>query len=561
MKFTPYAQHLLETRYFQDGETTWEDLIDRVSRHAAPDNEERRQWYYDIISKGKFIPSRMPYMGTEYPFCSSCFVLGPIEDSRESIFSVLSDMAEVQSRGGGCGYNFSRLRPEGDLITTTRGKASGPCSFMRLYNEVTKCITRNGNKGGAQMAVLDVSHPDILKFIHMKDKETDMVNFNISVALTDEFMDAVKDNEKWDLRFNGNTYETVDARWLYREISEHAWGNGEPGVIFMDTVNRNNPFSSPIDACNPCGEMQMPNNYSCNLGSVNLADVDTSSLVGLRDLELTVRAGIYFLNDSLDHAWFPLDKVKENTLRDRNIGLGVMGFADLLIREGVPYDSDEAVDTAEFISSLIRVFSDVAGDAYAEEYGTARNVTVNSIAPTGSIATLAGCSYSIEPIFGVAFIKNTVLGKSLEVNHDFERVLQESGHWSEETMWEAARVGSIQSIHGLPKEIRDLFKTANEIPWQRHVQMQAAWQENIENAVSKTINLPNSATVEDVEGSFMMAYDLGCKSTTVYRDKSREVQAVTVGTETKVKSLADIGLKMHIPDAVEQGVVCTDCTL
>jgi len=200
MKFTPYAQHLLETRYFQDGETTWEDLTDRVSRHAAPDNEERRQWYYDIISKGKFIPSRMPYMGTEYPFCSSCFVLGPIEDSRESIFSVLSDMAEVQSRGGGCGYNFSRLRPEGDLITTTRGKASGPCSFMRLYNEVTKCITRNGNKGGAQMAVLDVSHPDILKFIHMKDKETDMVNFNISVALTDEFMDAVKDNEKWDLQ-------------------------------------------------------------------------------------------------------------------------------------------------------------------------------------------------------------------------------------------------------------------------------------------------------------------------------------------------------------------------
>ena len=708
MKFSPYARHLLETRYLQEGEKTWEDLVHRVACHAAPENEKRRQWYFDIISRGDFLPSRMPYMGTEYPFCSSCFVLGPIEDSRVSIFSVLTDMAEVQSRGGGTGYNFSRLRPEGALISTTRGRASGPCSFMQLYNAVTKCITRNGNKGGAQMGVLRVDHPDIVKFIHLKDKETDMVNFNISVAITDDFIEAVKDDGPWELVFNGRVYEHMRARWLFDEIARHAWGNGEPGVIFIDTVNKNNPFDEPIEACNPCwtgdtkiwtvygpqsfselaaagedvpvftqdedrtlcvrmmrnirptkrdaslvritlddgsvlrctpehniylrdgrkimalqltsgdsisslhgydsltndadgprvvsvepcdetedvyngtvdethryfamygeksailsancGEMMMPNNFSCNLGSVNLSGVDPDSEGGLRDFETAVRAGIYFLNDSLNHAWFPLDKVRENTIRCRNIGLGVMGFADYLIRNGVPYDSDEAVMIAENISLMLRTFADRAADDYAREHRTRRNMTVTSIAPTGSIATLAGCSYSIEPIFGVTFVKNTALGQSKEVSPDFERIAKERGFYSDALMKQVVDTGSVQSLDAVPDDIKALFKTANEIPWQRHVQMQAAWQKHLENAASKTINLPNSATVEDVKGAFMMAYDLGCKSTTVYRDQSRAVQAVTVGTGQEVKSLAEIGLKMHVPIA-EEGIVCTECTL
>lgn len=560
MKLSDYAQHLLETRYLAEGEKTWEDLIRRVARHAAPDNEERRQRYYDIISAGRFIPSRMPYMGTEYPFCSSCFVLGPIEDSRKSIFSILTDMAEVQSRGGGTGYNFSRLRPEGDPISTTRGRASGPCSFMKLYNEVTKCITRSGNKGGAQMAVLNVNHPDIMKFIHLKDTETDMVNFNISVALTDDFMQAVKDDGPWELVFNGKVYEHMRARWLFNEIAQHAWGNGEPGVIFMDTVNKNNPFDEPIDACNPCGEMMMPNNFSCNLGSVNLSNIDLESQRGLREFEVAVKTGIYFLNDSLDHAWFPLDKVRENTMRCRNIGLGVMGFADYLIRNGIPYDSNEAVAVAEQIGLLLRTFADKAADEYTKEHGTRHNMTVTSIAPTGSIATLIGCSYSIEPIFGVTFVKNTALGKSTEVSPDFERIAMKRGFYSETLMKHVVDEGSVRSILEVPGDVRALFKTANEIPWQRHVQMQAAWQKHLENAVSKTVNLPNTAATEDVEGVLMMAYDLGCKSTTVYRDQSRIVQAVTVGTKKEVKSLAGIGLKMHNPIA-EQGITCTECTL
>ena len=560
MEFSTYAQHLLETRYLQEGEKTWEDLIRRVAHHAAPDNVIRQKWYYDTIVKGKFIPSRMPLMGTQTPFSSSCFVLGPIEDSRESIFGVLTDMSEAEAFGGGCGYNFSRLRPDGALISTTRGAASGPCSFMQLYNAVTKCITRSGLKGGAQMGILDVDHPDIVKFIHLKDTETDMVNFNVSVSLTDDFMQAVKDDGQWELVFNGKVYEKMSARWLFREIAQHAWGNGEPGVIFMDTVNRNNPFDEPIDASNPCGEAAMPHDFSCNLGSVNLADMDLESWDGLRAFETAVKTGIYFLNDSLDHAFFPLDKVRENTMRCRNIGLGVMGFADYLIRNGILYDSDEAVAVADQIGSMLRVFADRAAAEYANEHGTRRNMTVTSIAPTGSIATLAGCSYSIEPIFGVTFVKNTVLGQTTEVSHDFERIAIERGFYSEQIMKRVIASGSVQSIDGIPEDVKRLFKTANEIPWRRHVQIQAAWQKHIDVAVSKTCNLPSFATVEDVEGAFMLAYDLGCKSTTVYRDQSRVVQAVTVGTEKEVRSLAEIGLKMVLP-TVDHGITCTDCTL
>ncbi len=842
MELSPYAQHLLETRYLQEGEKTWEDLIRRVAHHAAPDDEDRSEWYYEVISRGDFVPSRMPLMGTRIPFASSCFVLGPIEDSRESIFSVLTDMSEVEAYGGGCGYNFSRLRPEGAAISTTRGKSSGPCSFMQLYNAVTKCITRSGLKGGAQMAVLNVDHPDIVKFIYLKDTETDMVNFNTSVALTDDFMQAVKEDGSWELVFNGKVYGNMSARWLFGEIAEHAWGNGEPGVIFMDTVNRNNPFDEPIEACNPCwtgdtkiwtvygpksfselaeagedvpvltqdedrtlcvrmmrnigvtkrsaslmrivlndgsvlrctpdhniylrdgsktmarhltpgdsisslycgkanskgyyrltngadrpllhhvivswkygrrpdwprehahhidgekgnnipenleimlasehnstrmqgegnpmfgiwdernplygydvskennpryrkdidtdeikrlrsqglsymkiakivgcshymvsrrlgylrpgevnhrvisvgqcnetedvyngtvddthryfvmcgekdailsancGEMHMPNNFSCNLGSVNLANVDIDSWDGLRKFEIAIKTGIYFLNDSLDHAFFPLDKVRENTMRCRNIGLGVMGFADYLIRNGIPYDSDEAVGVAGQIGLMLKVFADRAADEYAREHGTRRNMTVTSIAPTGSIATLIGCSYSIEPIFGVTFVKNTVLGPCEDVSADFERIANLRGFYSDALMKQVIDNGSVQALNGVPEDIKALFKTANEIPWQRHVQMQAAWQKNLENAVSKTVNLPNTATVEDVKGALMMAYDLGCKSTTVYRDQSRVVQAVTVGTKREVKSLAEIGLKMHVPIA-EPGITCIDCTL
>jgi ribonucleoside-diphosphate reductase alpha chain len=414
------------------------------------------------------------------------------------------------------GYSFSRLRPEGDLIRKSGGEASGPVSFMRLYHEAMTVVKRAGKKHAAQMGILNVSHPDIVKFVRCKEEEGRLSTFNISVAVSDDFMEAVRNDSDWDLTFGGKVYDTIPAKELYHLIAEHAWRNGEPGVIFIDEINRQNPFPVPIEACNACGEKPLPYNCSCNLASINLSKfVDDNGIIDWNGIEEHTRLGVRFLDVAIDRAWWPLEEVERNTKKYRNIGLGVMGWADMLIKMRIPYDSDTAVALA---SGLMAFINDVAHD---ESQG--RNTTLTSIAPTGSISMLAGCSPSIEPLFGLVTNKQTNLGLSQEIHSEFKKRAEELGIASE-ALW--ADVSAQQSVQHLdiPQSDKEIFKTAMEIPWERHLMMQAAFQESVDSAVSKTINLENSATIQDVKDAIMLAEALGCKSLTLYRDGSRSEQ-------------------------------------
>lgn len=532
---------LLRERYLlkdEDGNIveTPEEMFERVARHGAR-TEKQYQENLEVLSALKFLPSRMPYMGTERPFSSSCFVLGPLEDSTESILDIMAKNIAIQRYGGGAGFNFSRLRPQGDLIQKTKGRASGPVSFMYLYDSTMRVFLRAGNKMGAQMAVLNVDHPDIEKFITCKDKEGDLITFNISIAVTDAFMQAVEDDADWNLVFNGKVYKTVKARYLWGKIAEQAWRNGEPGIIYIDTVNRNNKYPFPVEASNPCGEQHLPPNFSCNLGSINLGAFVKDGHMDYNKLERVIRIAVRFLDTSLDNAWFPLPELKETATTYRNIGLGVMGFADALLKMGIPYDSDRAIKFADNVGEFLTLV--------AKDESRGRNTALTAIAPTGSIATIAGCSYGIEPMFGVVSTKHTLLGNFVQVSETFVSIAKDRRFYSDRLMNEVTQSGSVQHAEGVPDDVRELFKTANEIPLQRHIEIQAAFQKHICNAISKTINLPNLATVETVMDVFTTAYRKGCKSITVYRDGSRGVQAIDSGEDKK----KEVQWNLYVKDA------------
>jgi ribonucleoside-diphosphate reductase alpha chain len=515
-------EDLLKKRYYQKDETSWEHVCQRVALHATSDRELYTN-FFSLIHDRKFLPSRMPYMGTKFPFASSCFVF-PIEDSLSGIMHTLSEVCQVQKFGGGTGINFSNLRPKGNLIATSGGEASGPVSFMGLFHSAMEVVHRAGKKHAAQMGILNCDHPDIFEFIHCKDKEGAYWTFNISVAISDAFMQAVEKDGDWQLKFGGEIYNEVKARHLWEEIVTHAWGNGDPGVIFMDTVNRHNRYPEPIEACNPCGEQMLPPHVSCNLGSIDLSRFVVDGEVNVKSLLSTVRSAILFLDGSVQNAYFPIKKIQDKTRSYRNIGLGVMGWADMLIMLGIPYASERAVGLAAHIMNLI---DDTANTTSIEiGSGTRVNTTVTSIAPTGSISMLAGCSSGIEPLFGITTMKNTYVGSYFNTHWLFEAMAKEGGFYSEETLAEIARSGSIQHIDGIPANVKTLFKTTMEIDYTWHVKHQAAFQKYTDNAVSKTINLPNSATVNDVAMAYAMAFDTGCKSVTVYRDGSRQVQVM-----------------------------------
>lgn len=518
-------QDLLSKRYAQKGERSWSDVARRVAFHAG-EPVGRTDEFLKVISSGRFFPSRMTYMGTDYPFASSCFVF-PVEDSLEGIIrQTLADACEVQKYGGGTGYNFSQLRPKGDLIKTSGGEASGPVSFMGLFHNAMEVVHRAGKKHAAQMGILNCDHPDILEFIQCKDKEGAYWTFNISVAVTDKFMMAVRNGEDWDLQFKGKVYKTIRARDLWNYIVQHAWHNGDPGVIFIDTVNRNNCYPEPIEACNPCGEQMLPPYVSCNLGSIDLSRFVIDGQIDWHELEEATRSATRFLDSSVGNAFWPVDKIRERTQLYRNIGLGVMGWADMLILLSIPYDSEEAVQLGEKVMQFV---NDTADDESRQLGGGQRkNTTVTSIAPTGSISLLAGCSSGIEPLFGIVTVKNTYVGSFHSVHWGFEAIARERGFYSESLLEEIARTGSVQHLAEVPDDVKRLFKTTMEIDWEWHVKHQAAFQKHTDNAVSKTINLPNHATVEDVENAYWMAYETGCKSITVYRDGSRQVQVMDV---------------------------------
>jgi ribonucleoside-diphosphate reductase alpha chain len=565
LKLGVNAIQVLKNRYLMKDEEgkvveTPKQMFRRVAKAVAKadliydknvDVESAEETFYQVMADREFLPNSPTLMnaGTKLGQLSACFVL-PVEDSIEGIFTTLKHMAMIHQSGGGTGFSFSKLRPAGDIVGSTKGVASGPVSFMTIYDAATNVIKQGGRRRGANMAILDVTHPDILRFIEAKSREGILTNFNISVAVTDEFMDAVEKDTEYDLvnPRNGKAESRLRARHVFDLIVSNAWRTGDPGIVFIDEINRHNPTPhvGKIRSTNPCGEQPLLPFESCNLGSINLAKMVKDKDVDWTKLKRVVRVAVHFLDNVIDVNKYPVPEIGELTRANRKIGLGIMGFADMLIMLGVPYDSEEALAHAEKVMKLISdeatrksvevsekrgAFPNFRGSIWEKKgYKTIRNATVTTVAPTGTISIIGGCSGGIEPIFAVAFVRNVMEGtRLLEIQPTFEELAKERGFYSRDLMLEIAKKGSIQSIEGVPEDVRRIFVTSLDIDPEWHVRMQAAFQKYVDNAVSKTVNLPPDATVEDVRRVYMLAYKLKCKGITVYRYGSKKEQVLYVG--------------------------------
>ncbi|MBW1999708.1 MAG: vitamin B12-dependent ribonucleotide reductase [Deltaproteobacteria bacterium] len=567
MDLSENARAVLERRYLkkdQNGQVIESpvQMFRRVARHVAGAEkifgnhelaEKMEEHFFKMMTEFKFLPNSPTLMnaGRSLGQLAACFVL-PVEDSMEGIFDALKNAALIHKSGGGTGFSFSKLRPKNSRVGTTGGVASGPVSFMKIFNTATEQVKQGGTRRGANMAVLRVDHPDIMEFIFSKQGKRELTNFNISVAITDAFMEAVKSHGTYDLvdPREGKKVGELDANEVYQAMIHQAWENGDPGVIFLDRVNRDNPTPElgEIESTNPCGEQPLLPMEACNLGSVNLAKFVVADggrpypdYEGLKEI---VWLAVRFLDNVIEVSKYPLDEIERMVRGNRKIGLGVMGFADMLFRLGVPYNSERALETAEEIMGFIQRTSKDASRYLAEERGTFenydrsifkgkegcryRNATTTTIAPTGTLSIIAGCSSGIEPLFALSFIRRVMDDDELmEVNPYFERVARERGFYSRDIMNEIARTGSIRGIKGIPDDVKEVFLTAHDIDPLWHVRMQAAFQKHIDNAVSKTVNLPREATEEDVEAVYNLAYELGCKGVTIYRDGSKEHQVLS----------------------------------
>jgi ribonucleoside-diphosphate reductase alpha chain len=539
---------------------TPEEMFRRVARSVAAadleygslyDAEATEAAFFQMMSDLEFLPNSPTLMnaGRDLAQLSACFVL-PIEDSMDSIFGTLRETALIQKSGGGTGFSFSRLRPRNDTIQSTHGESSGPVSFMRLYNFATEVTRLGGKRAGANMAILRVDHPDILEFIAAKTNPLELNTFNISVAVTDEFMDKVRAGEQYSL-INPRTGETagqLDARAVFDQIVQSAWRNGEPGVIFIDRINRDNPTPDlgQIESTNPCGEQPLLPYESCVLGSINLARFHRE-VAGLDYARLTevVRTAVHFLDNIIDVSQYPVPQIAHMTRLNRKIGLGVMGWADLLILLGVPYDSEEAIRLAENVMAFIARQALQASIALGAERGPfprwfqesvyegkaagqRRNATVTTVAPTGTISLIADCSSGIEPIYSAAYQRLSLESERMMFVHPLlEQYARSHGFYSPGLMREIAESGSLHGIAEVSDDARRVFVTAHEIAPEWHVRMQAAFQRHIDAAVSKTINIPSDADADEVKKVYLLAHELGCKGITVYRDGSRENQVLS----------------------------------
>ena len=576
---------VLEKRYLRkDGDgnivETPELMLRRVARAIAEaetiygTKADAAHWedeFYDVMATLDFVPNSPTLMnagiglqdGTGTGTLSACFVMG-LEDTMDGIMTTAKEMAMVQKFGGGTGFALSPIRPKGSGISTTHGQACGPISVLRHLSSVSKLVTQGGKRDGANMAVMDVHHPDILEFIDSKEVEGEIHNFNISVGASHEFMEAVRDGTDYPLRAPDNPSDPdspvvekgrLDAREVFAKIIHGAWRNGEPGMIFLDWVNHKNPTPhiGRMTATNPCGEQPLLPYESCNLGSINLANfvVDGRDGPGVDydRLRGVVHTTTRFLDNVIDANSYSVDKIEDMTRTTRKIGLGVMGFADMLIRMRVPYDSEEGLELGRDVMRFIRDEADAMSERLTESRGVfpgfkgsiydapgqprMRNACRLTVAPTGTISMIAGCSSGIEPLFALSYHKHNILGGEslIYVDEQFEEAAREGGFYSDDLMEFLASGGSLQERDDVPDWAKQLFVTAADITPEMHVRMQAAFQESVDAAISKTINFPNSATEDDVERAYMLAWELGCKGITVYRAGSREAEVLTAGQE------------------------------